>query len=121
MATGGKPYDATFKTLLCSAPSDRLRFVGIAVGTAPVTILDADLSSISIAADGLFQVAAEMPPEAFLNAGLSLVPLTLLGDVSATDAPSVVEWMRTRIVWDAHDQREERELLAATYLLTGAK
>ena len=50
----------------------------------------------------------ELSPEIILNAGLSVVPLALLGDLTNADLPQISE-------------KQEQELLAATYVLTGAR
>jgi predicted transposase YdaD len=55
-----KPYDATTKRLLELHPEDWVRFLGLPPG--PTTLLDADLATISIAADRLIRVDAEAGP-----------------------------------------------------------
>ena len=54
-----KPYDATTKFLLESHPLDWLRFAGLPSGK--VTVVDADVSTISLAADKVFRVEAPDP------------------------------------------------------------
>lgn len=63
----------------------------------------------------------ELPPDVFLSAGLSLVPLTLLGNVPDADMTRTVAKMRDRLRSEITDTERGRELLAATYLLTGAR
>src|SRR5205814_319207 len=54
-----KPYDATTKRLIELRPADWVAFLGLPPG--PVTLLDADLSTISTAADRLVRVDGPMP------------------------------------------------------------
>jgi predicted transposase YdaD len=197
---GDKPYDSGIKSLIRFNPKEWLEFLGVAVGNAVVEPLNADLSSLNLAADGLLRVADaapygvhiecesgakgsilagrlltynvfaervtqlpfrsfavlmtpkanspaltgtlekrlpdggpyltfrytvirlyDLPTETFLNAGLSVVPLTLLGDIRNADLPETVEKMRSRFATESGDKKQEQELLAATYVLTGAR
>ncbi len=58
-ARARKPYDATAKTLLGTRPADWLKFLGLP--DLPVERVDADLSAISLVADGLFRVGGATP------------------------------------------------------------
>lgn len=55
-----KPYDATVKDLLETAPADWLRFLG-RPDTGPVRLIDADLSTVTTQADKLFHVGDSSP------------------------------------------------------------
>ncbi|MBC8139536.1 MAG: hypothetical protein H8F28_26960 [Fibrella sp.] len=195
-----KPYDLGVKSLIRFQPKEWLEFLSVPAGNAAVELLDADLSSLNLVADGLLKVADTVPhgvhiecesgakgavladrlltynifaermttlpfqsfavlmtpksnspsltgtlekrspdgevyltfrytvvrlyelsPETFLNAGLSVVPLTLLGDIRYTDLAQTVERMRSRFATESADKKQEQELLAATYVLTGAR
>src|SRR5438309_512117 len=50
-----KPFDATVKHLPEDFPRDWARFVGVAE-SAPVTVIDADLSTVTAAADKVLRV-----------------------------------------------------------------
>lgn len=63
----------------------------------------------------------ELPPDVFLNAGLSVVPLTLLGDLTGINKRQTVERMRSRFAAESESATQEQELIAATYVLTGAR
>lgn len=52
IAGGDKPYDSGVKSLIRFQPREWLEFLGVAVGDAPVELLNADLSSLNLAADG---------------------------------------------------------------------
>ena len=54
-----RAFDATTKHLIEMQPADWLELVGMP--RAPVTVLDADLSSISAAGDKIFRVEEEEP------------------------------------------------------------
>lgn len=54
-----KPYDAATKRLVELRPEDWVAFLGLPSG--PVSLVDADLSTISAAADRLIRVDAEVP------------------------------------------------------------
>jgi hypothetical protein len=54
-----KPYDAATKRLIELRPADWVRFLGYPIG--PVSLVDADLSTISAAADRLIRVDADPP------------------------------------------------------------
>jgi hypothetical protein len=55
-----KPYDATIKDLLETAPADWLRFLG-RPDPGPVHLIDADLSTVTTQADKLFHVGEASP------------------------------------------------------------
>jgi predicted transposase YdaD len=55
-----KPYDATVKDLLETAPADWLRFLG-RPDAGPVRLIDADLSTVTTQADKLFHVGDPSP------------------------------------------------------------
>jgi predicted transposase YdaD len=55
----GKPFDPTFKALVEAAPEDWLPFVG--EPRAPVEIIDADIATVSGAADKALRVRAAEP------------------------------------------------------------
>src|SRR5882757_9070038 len=54
-----KPYDATTKRLIELHPADWVDFLDLPTG--PVSLLDADLSTISTAADRLIRVEGAIP------------------------------------------------------------
>lgn len=54
-----KPYDAATKRLIELRPADWVQFIGLPPG--PVSLVDADLSTVSAAADRLIRVDAPIP------------------------------------------------------------
>lgn len=55
-----KPFDATLKHLLEKYPQDWLRLVGIPKST-PISVIDADLSTVTAAADKVLRVGERDP------------------------------------------------------------
>jgi hypothetical protein len=55
-----KPYDATIKDLLETAPADWLSFLGHPT-VAPVRLIDADLSTVTTQADKVFRIDEAYP------------------------------------------------------------
>lgn len=56
-----KPYDATGKELLETGPADWVTFLGHSVDPSSVSLIDADLSTVTAAADKVIAIA-ETPP-----------------------------------------------------------
>jgi hypothetical protein len=54
-----RPYDAAPKRLIELRPADWVRFLGLPLG--PVSLVDADLSTVSAAADRMIRVDADAP------------------------------------------------------------
>lgn len=70
-----QPFDVTLKDLLETHPADCLRLAGI-VTDAPITVIDADLATVSAEADKVFRIEEPQPwlmhfePQASYDAGL---------------------------------------------------
>ena len=60
----------------------------------------------------------EYPPEAFLNGGLSLLPLAPLSNVSKEELPKVIETIEKRLDAEASPGLKE-EILTATFIFSG--
>jgi predicted transposase YdaD len=87
----GKPFDPTFKALVEAAPEDWLPFVG--EPRAPVEVIDADVATVSGAADKALHVRAAEP---------YLVHLEFVAGHDAADLPGLLQLRNTLL---AHRHR----------------